>query len=96
MSDSAMFHGRTRDLATEVLRLNGALVGRADLLAVDLPRYGTRYWLVERHTGFGQATAACRALYGHAARRPGAFPAFPASGFPWRHQLAKLESSCQT
>lgn len=58
------------------IRLNGALIGRVDLLAVDPPRYGTGYWLGEAHTGAGYATAACRALFDHAARRLGATDVF--------------------
>ncbi len=54
------------------IRLDGALIGRADLIAVDPPRYGTGYWLDEAHTGAGRAGAACAALYAYAARELGA------------------------
>lgn len=58
------------------IRLNGALIGRLDLLAIDPPRYGTGYWLDEHHTGSGYAAAACRALCDHAARQLGATDIF--------------------
>ncbi|WP_309141795.1 GNAT family N-acetyltransferase [Streptomyces griseicoloratus] len=58
------------------IRLNGELIGRVDLIAVDPPRYGTGYWLCESHVGAGHATAACAALYVYAARELGATDIF--------------------
>lgn len=58
------------------IRLDGELIGRVDLIAVDPPRYGTGYWLDEARTGAGRATAACRALFDHAARALGATDVF--------------------
>ncbi|MEU2605243.1 GNAT family N-acetyltransferase [Streptomyces albus] len=58
------------------IRLHGELIGRVDLPAVDPPRYGTGYWLDAAHTGAGRATAACAALYEHAARALGATDVF--------------------
>jgi ribosomal-protein-serine acetyltransferase len=46
--------------------LRGSLIGRADLVPVDPPRYGLGYWLGEEATGHGYATAAVRALLDHA------------------------------
>lgn len=40
----------------------GAIIGRADLVAVDPPRYGIGYWLAPGATGKGFATAAILAL----------------------------------
>ena len=39
-----------------------AIIGRADLIAVDPPRYGIGYWLASGATGKGFATAAVAAL----------------------------------
>ncbi|MFE6404998.1 GNAT family N-acetyltransferase [Streptomyces alboflavus] len=50
------------------IRLGDELIGRVDLIAVDPPNYGTGYWIDEAHQGAGRATAACAALYAHAAR----------------------------
>ncbi|KFC61994.1 putative ribosomal N-acetyltransferase YdaF [Devosia sp. LC5] len=44
------------------LLLRGALIGRIDLVAVDPPKYGLGYWLAEKATGKGYATAALQAL----------------------------------
>jgi RimJ/RimL family protein N-acetyltransferase/predicted N-acetyltransferase YhbS len=46
--------------------LGGRLIGCADLVPVDPPRYGLGYWLSEDATGHGYATAAVRALLDHA------------------------------
>ncbi|MDT0309694.1 GNAT family protein [Streptomyces sp. DSM 44917] len=54
------------------LRLCGRLIGRADLVAVDPPSWGTSWWLGLPHTGNGYATAACSALYAHARAALGA------------------------
>ncbi|ONK15507.1 GNAT family N-acetyltransferase [Streptomyces sp. MP131-18] len=48
------------------LRLGGSLVGRVDLIATAASRYRIAYWLDERHTGRGLATAAARAAVAHA------------------------------
>ncbi|MGA4843883.1 GNAT family N-acetyltransferase [Streptomyces sp. G45] len=69
----------SRDPAPDLrygIRLRGRLIGRADLIAVDPPRYGTGYWLDEAHVGAGYATAACTALYRHAADALGATDVF--------------------
>ncbi|CAL9558028.1 GNAT family N-acetyltransferase [Streptomyces sp. enrichment culture] len=58
------------------IRLHGELIGRVDLVATDPPRYGTGYWLCRSRVGAGHATAACEALYGHAARVLGATDVF--------------------
>lgn len=58
------------------IRLRGELIGRVDLVATDPPHYGTGYWLCRTRTGAGHATAACEALYGHAARALGATEVF--------------------
>ena len=49
-----------------------AIVGRADLIAVDPPRYGIGYWLAPAATGRGFATAAVRTLADHARSELGA------------------------
>ena len=41
-------------------------VGTIELVPVDPPRYGLGYWLAEHACGRGIATAAVRALVGHA------------------------------
>lgn len=56
--------------------LDGKLVGRADLVAVDPPKYGLGYWLSEHVTGRGHATAAVWALLTHAAESLGATDVF--------------------
>ena len=48
------------------IRLEGTLIGRADLDPVDPPRYSLGYWLDEWYTGRGYATAACSALIEYA------------------------------
>lgn len=48
------------------LLLRGELIGRVDLVPVDPPKYGLDYWLAEKATGKGYATAALRALIGFA------------------------------
>lgn len=48
------------------LLLKGELIGRIDLVPVDPPKYGLGYWLVEKATGKGYATAALQALIGFA------------------------------
>ena len=48
------------------LYLDGRLVGRADLVPVDPPRYGLGYWLAEEVTGRGLATAAVGRLLRYA------------------------------
>lgn len=58
------------------IRLDGELIGRIDLIAVDPPRYGTGYWLGLDHTGAGRATAACEALFDYAVRALGATDIF--------------------
>lgn len=58
------------------IRLNGALIGRIDLIAVSPPRYGTGYWLCASQVGAGHATAAGAALYGYAAQELGATDIF--------------------
>nr|WP_240449624.1 GNAT family protein [Streptomyces harenosi] len=58
------------------IRLDGELIGRIDLIAVDPPRYGTGYWLDQDHTGAGRATAACEALIDHAVGALGATDIF--------------------
>jgi RimJ/RimL family protein N-acetyltransferase len=42
--------------------LGGELIGRADLIPVDPPRYGLGYWLARSATGQGYATQALAAL----------------------------------
>lgn len=42
------------------------LVGAIELVPVDPPRFGLGYWLAEHGCGRGIATAAVRALVGHA------------------------------
>lgn len=49
-----------------------AIIGRADLVAVDPPRYGIGYWLASGATGRGFATAAVRTLADHACSALGA------------------------
>ena len=46
--------------------LSGTLIGRIDLIAADPPKYGLGYWLAKNATGQGYASAALRALIGHA------------------------------
>lgn len=46
--------------------LSRTLIGRIDLIAADPPKYGLGYWLAKNATGQGYATAALRALIGHA------------------------------
>lgn len=46
--------------------LDGALVGRADLVPVDPPRFGLGYWLASEATGRGYATIAVGTLIEHA------------------------------
>jgi RimJ/RimL family protein N-acetyltransferase len=46
--------------------LGGTLIGRIDLVAADPPKYGLGYWLAKEATGRGYASAAVRALIGHA------------------------------
>lgn len=46
--------------------LGGTLIGRIDLVAADPPKYGLGYWLAKEATGQGYASAALRALIGHA------------------------------
>jgi RimJ/RimL family protein N-acetyltransferase len=58
------------------IRLDGELIGRIDLIAVDPPRYGIGYWLGQDHTGAGRATAACVAVIDHAVRVLGATDIF--------------------
>ncbi|UXN74750.1 GNAT family N-acetyltransferase [Devosia sp. A8/3-2] len=48
------------------LLLKGELIGRIDLVPVDPPKYGLGYWLAEKATGKGYATAALQALIGFA------------------------------
>jgi RimJ/RimL family protein N-acetyltransferase len=48
------------------IRYEGRLVGRADLIAVDPPRYGIGYWLGAGATGRGLATHACGRLIEYA------------------------------
>ena len=47
--------------------LGKELIGRADLIPVDPPRYGLGYWLAESATRRGHATHALTALLGLAA-----------------------------
>ncbi|RYG79534.1 MAG: N-acetyltransferase [Alphaproteobacteria bacterium] len=42
--------------------LHQELIGRVDLVPVAPPRYGLGYWLAQRWTGKGYATAALKAL----------------------------------
>lgn len=44
------------------LLLRGELIGRIDLVPVNPPKYGLGYWLAEKVTGKGYATAALQAL----------------------------------
>jgi RimJ/RimL family protein N-acetyltransferase len=46
--------------------MSGVLIGRIDLVAADPPKYGVGYWLAKEATGRGYASAALRALIGHA------------------------------
>ena len=48
------------------IRLDGALVGRVDLIPVDPPRFGLGYWLGGTATGRGVATEAVRTVLAHA------------------------------
>ncbi len=54
------------------LVLNGVLVGRMDLIAIDPPRYSVGYWLAETATGQGYATAGLSALVDFARNKLGA------------------------
>ncbi|KQN72852.1 GNAT family N-acetyltransferase [Devosia sp. Leaf64] len=45
---------------------DAALIGRVDLVAVELPRYCLSYWLSASHTGQGFATAAVQAAIEYA------------------------------
>lgn len=47
--------------------LEGALVGRVDLVAVEPPRYGLGYWVSEEASGRGLATSAVAAVLTYAA-----------------------------
>lgn len=58
------------------LRLDGELIGRIDLVAVDPPRYGMGYWLGARATGKGYMTAAVAALVEFAREQLGATDVF--------------------
>ncbi len=49
------------------IELLGEMVGRVDLIAVDVPRYGLGYWVSEDASGRGLATAAVRAVLRYAA-----------------------------
>ncbi|MGE3449279.1 MAG: GNAT family N-acetyltransferase [Microbacteriaceae bacterium] len=48
------------------LRLEGTLVGRIDLVAVNPPRHSTGYWLDAGHVGHGLMTAAVTTVVAHA------------------------------
>ena len=58
--------GELANTATSNLRfgifLAGTLIGSADLIPVDPPRYGLGYWLAKDATGKGYATAAVSRL----------------------------------
>ncbi|AGZ41150.1 N-acetyltransferase GCN5 [Actinoplanes friuliensis DSM 7358] len=56
--------------------LHGRLIGRADLIPVDPPRFGLGYWLSEDATGNGYAGAAVGALLDHARAVHGATDVF--------------------
>ncbi|MFT2016231.1 GNAT family N-acetyltransferase [Streptomyces sp. 796.1] len=75
-SDRAAAHAELRSDPRPSLRcgifLDGALIGRIDLVAVDPPKYGFGYWLDRDATGHGYATTAGRALIAHGAATLGA------------------------
>lgn len=69
---AAEFAGNPRPPLMFGIRLDGALVGRVDLVAVAPPRYGLGYWLSAEVVGRGYATASVRAVTSYAATVLGA------------------------
>ncbi len=60
----------SEDLARKVpdrfgIWLNHSLIGRVDLVHAAPPQYGIGYWIGRESTGYGYATAACRAIIQH-------------------------------